>query len=212
MGREGEKCFKCGSLRRHRVAFEIYRRAGMFEDRFSPPYGTRVLHLAPEGPLHHRIRDAVGAGYMPADTRPEAYTSMQCLRLRLPGDFAFFPNGYFDFIIHNHVLEHIPGQFRDHLPEFARLLKPGGYHIFSIPGPKMSQDTEEGGEHLGSDDERLARFGQVDHYKIFGRDLPVFLSALPGGSFSWDDLSDDDRAAINVAPNSNRFLVWKKDA
>jgi phosphoglycolate phosphatase len=193
------------------VAFEVYRRAGLLEQRASPPYGTRVLHLAPEGVLHSRIVAAVGAGYMPADARPEAYTTIQCLRLRLPDGFALFPDAYFDFIIHNHVLEHIPGSFRDHLRGFARILKPGGHHIFSVPGPKGSMLTVEGGEHLASDAERLAKFGQGDHFKMFGHDLPGFLAELPGGSFAWDDLSDADRAEINVAPLSNRFLVWRKD-
>ena len=75
----------------------------------------------------------------------------------------------------------------------------------------MSRDSEEGGELLSSDDERKARFGQADHLKIFGRDLPDALATMAEGSFSWDDLSDQDRAMIGVEPNSNRFLIWRKD-
>jgi SAM-dependent methyltransferase len=210
MGRPGERCASCGSLRRHRIAFALYERFGMFSGRESPPYGMRVLHLAPEGLLHDHIRRHVGAGYMPADARPEVYTVAQCLRLFLPDDFKIFPSGYFDFAIHNHVLEHVPGTFRDHIPEFCRILKPGGYHVFSVPGPKMGMDTIEGGEHLGSDEERLRLFGQIDHFKQFGRDLPAFLAELPGGEFFWDPIADDERAALNIEPNSNRFLVWRK--
>ena len=90
--------------------------------------------------------------------------------------------------MHNHVLEHIPGTFRDHLPGFARILKPGGKMIFSVPGPRMQQMTEEGGEHLDAE-ERVARFGTPVHLKQFGRDLPDFLREMPGGSFEWDDFA-----------------------
>jgi len=210
-GRDGERCAGCGALRRHRVAYAVYHRLGLFAPRPSPPYGRRVLHLAPEAVLHDRIRDAVGAGYLPADARPEAYGRIQCLRLVLPDGFRLFPAGFFDYVLHNHVLEHIPGSFRDHLAEFGRILKPGGHLIFSVPGPKMSVLTVEGGEHLASDAERLRVFGQADHLKLFGRDLPDFLAGLPGGAFAWDPLSAAERQAIGVAENSNRFLVWRKD-
>jgi SAM-dependent methyltransferase len=160
--------------------------------------------LAPEGVLYRRIRSAIGTGYMPADARPEAYYSIDCVKMMLPDGLAMFPDGYFDFIIHNHVLEHIPGSFRDHLTEIHRVVRPGGYHIFSVPGPRISKETEEGGEHLTAE-ERMARFGQIDHLKMFGPDLPAFLEAFPGGTFGWDGLSDDKRAELNVRPKSNVF-------
>jgi hypothetical protein len=209
-GREGEQCGKCGSLRRHRVAYEVYRRTGLLTNRASPPLGTRVLHLAPEGILYKRIASVIGTGYLAGDARPEAYRGIQCLKLILPQGFDLFPDNFFDYVIHNHVLEHIPGSYKEHVSAVTRILKPGGMHVFSIPGPGMKRETEEGGEHLSSDAERLEKFGQIDHVKVFGKDLPQYLDSLEGGHFSFDDLSIEDRAQLNVPPTSSRFLIWRK--
>lgn len=209
-GRPDERCTGCGAMRRHRVAFALYERHGMLDRPDSWPSHRRVLHFAPEAVLGDRIRAVIGSGYVPADAMAEVYGKAKALRLFLPDDLGVFPDEYFDFVIHNHVLEHVPGSFRDHLLAFCRILTIGGKMIFSIPGPKMNQDTVEGGEHFATDEDRMAAFGQVDHLKVFGRDLPEYLASIPGGEFAFDDLSDDERAQIAVAPNSNRFLVWEK--
>jgi phosphoglycolate phosphatase len=196
-------------MRRHRVALEVYRRRGLLTPR-EDGAPRRVLHLAPEFLLLREITKSVGTGYICSDTNPSAYGNAQCLKLTFPAAFEIFPDDYFDYVIHNHVMEHIPGPFRDLLPQFARIIKPWGYHIFSVPGPDARNDTVEGGEHMASDAERLAAFGQEDHVRQFGKDLPEALEALPNGQFSWDKISTADRAALNVAPYSNRFLVWRK--
>ena len=36
--------------------------------------------------------------------------------------FLVSPSGFFDLIIHNHVLEHLPGSYLDHINHFYRLL------------------------------------------------------------------------------------------
>ena len=208
MGREKEKCAGCGSLRRHRVAFELYRRKGMLEHR--PANETiRVLHIAPEYILRKEITAVIGSGYICGDMNPEAYGNAKCLKLTFPKDFDIFPDDYFDYVIHNHVLEHIPGSYKEILLMFSRIIKPWGYHIFSVPGPNLRCDTVEGGEFL-TDGERTAQFGQSDHVRMFGRDLPETLKSMPNGTFSWDNISNEDRAAISVGPWSNRFLVWRK--
>ncbi len=43
-----------------------------------------------------------------------------------------FPDASFDLMISEDVFEHIPG-YRDAFVDVYRILKPGGYHIFSIP-------------------------------------------------------------------------------
>ncbi len=211
-GRPAERCVKCKSLARHRVAFAVYTRCGL-GDTGRAPGGQRVLHFAPEACLHDRILPAVGGGYICADSRPEAYKRTQCLRLVLPDGLSIFPEGYFDYVIHNHVLEHIPGRFRDHILPICRILKPGGMTIFSVPGPHLdTATTVEGGEHLPDDAERVRRFGQADHVRRFGRDLPEYMQSLPNGRFRWDDVTNDERACMSVTPGSNPFLIWRKEA
>jgi SAM-dependent methyltransferase len=207
-GRPADQCSGCRSLARHRVALEVYTRNELFTKR---PGGVRVLHFAPEACLHDKIGPVVESGYVCSDSRPEMYKKMQCLRLTLPDGLSIFPEGYFDYVIHNHVLEHIHGTFRDHIPPICRILKPGGMTIFSVPGPDPDAPTTiEGGEHLPDDAERVRTFGQADHVRRFGRDLLEFMESLPNGKFSRDDITVQDRAAISVKPGSNRFLIWTK--
>lgn len=209
-GRPAERCKTCGSLCRHRTALATYEAEGMFDGADRPPYGCRVLHLAPEKCLHTLLTRRLGTGYMPADAAPEAYPYAQSLRVFLPEGLDVFPDEYFDFIIHNHVMEHIPGPFQNTLMAQFRVLKIGGRLIFSIPGPRMSQDTVEGGEFMASDDERMAVFGQANHLKRFGRDLPGFMEGVEQGQFRFDALTWQERVAISVRPGSDRVMVWEK--
>ena len=121
------------------------------------------MHLAPEPALYPLLKDALHQGYITADAAPDIYPHAPCMKLFFPKDFEIFPNGYFSAILHNHVLEHIPGHYGDHLLEFTRLLAPAGKMIFSVPGPYAGTETREGGEHLSSDQERLEHFLQEDH-------------------------------------------------
>jgi SAM-dependent methyltransferase len=207
-GREGEKCANCGALRRHRVALEVYRRHGLC-GLGETSSSLRVLHLLPEAQLRREITAYAGTGYLMAEFRPSRPKAAQTLRLDPDDPFWIFPDDYFDFVLHNHALIYMPGQYRDTLAEIARILKPGGHHIFSVPGPDMGMDTQEGGEHL-DDDARQQTYGKYGHIKRMGKDLIETLKGMPGGQFRYDDLSNEDRARIGVTPGSNRLLLWRK--
>ncbi|MFD0918005.1 class I SAM-dependent methyltransferase [Pseudahrensia aquimaris] len=208
-GRAAEQCTQCGSKARHRIGWDVYAThlLPMMKQR---PKG-KVLHLAPEAALHDLLSDELGAGYMPADAAPERYPHAQCLKLFFPDDFTIFPDGYFDAILHNHVLEHIPGHYGDHLRAFTRLLSPGGKMIFSIPGPYLDRETIEGGEHLSSDAERLEAFLQEDHFKLIGSDFPGTLTSLVGGAVLEDGITDARRAQLSVRPGKAPFFIWQRD-
>ena len=203
-GRPAEQCARCGSLARHRTAWDVYERLLLAGER------GRVLHLAPEPALYDLLRSRLGAGYVTADAAPELYPHAPCLKLFFPRDFAIFPDGYFDAILHNHVLEHIPGHYGDHLLAFTRLLAPGGRMIFSFPGP-YADPTREGGEHLANDKERLEQFLQEDHYKLIGSDFFETLANLPGGSPVDSGLTDERRAELSVRPGKAPVFVWQRD-
>ncbi len=206
-GRPNEKCASCGSLARHRVGWEVYRNHLIGETCGE----GRVLHLAPEPWLYPKLRDTLGSGYLCADPSPEIYPHAPCMRLFFPDDFRLFPDGYFSAILHNHVLEHIPGHYGDHVLAFARLLTPGGKMIFSIPGPYTGRPTKEGGEHLSSDAERLKQFLQEDHFKMLGDDFVPTLEALPGGQLLAEGISEDQRAELSVRPGKAPFFIWQKN-
>jgi len=196
----------CGALARHRVGWAVYQKHLLSTDAAK----GRVLHLAPEPALYPLLRDHLHPGYICADAAPEIYPHAPCLKLFFPDDFAIFPGGYFSAILHNHVMEHIPGHYGDHLHAFVRLLAPGGKMIFSVPGPYKGTKTREGGEHLASDAERLEKFLQEDHFRLFGDDLIETLESLPGGTLLADGMDDPLRAGISVRPGKAPFFVWQR--
>lgn len=178
----------------------------MMEER---PAG-RVLHMAPEAALHGPLKSQLGERYITSDPRPEKYPHANCIPLYFPQDFAQFADSHFDAILHNHVLEHIPGHYGDHLVEFTRLLSSGGRMIFSFPGPYKGVPTREGGEHFTTDEERLEQFKQIDHFKMIGDDFYDVLRDLPNGNPIEDGITNEVRAGLSVRPNKAPFFVWQR--
>ncbi len=76
------------------------------------------------------------------------------------------PDQSYDAIFCNHVLEHVD-DFRKALKELYRILRFGGYLICSFPMDPNVEVIDET-EDILSETERIRRFGQVDHKRIFG--------------------------------------------
>lgn len=205
-GRPAERCSQCGSKARHRVGLDVYQ-------RFVFPmagFGVRVLHFAPEAFLHPLFAEAFGAGYVTADMVPQRYKHAAPLKIALPQGLEVFPDGYFDAVVHNHVLEHVPGHYGDHIEALLRVVKPGGLMILSVPGPYMAQVTQEGGEHLASDAQRLEKFLQEDHFKLFGHDFVSHLAELETAELLADGVTDERRAQLGVRAQKAPFFILRK--
>jgi len=187
-------CRGCGSLERHRALHHLLRERGKLDPALRG--SERCLQLAPERVTHDALMAAYGSGYTASDLAPQRYRHAQCLRLKLPDDFQKLPDGYFHLIVHNHVLEHIPGPFREHIDAFARILAKGGVMAFTIPDQAIMDGMAtsiEGGELLADDQARLTAHGQEDHYKTFGLDLIEHLHS----SFSSVECLADRRDSAN---------------
>lgn len=204
-GRKSVLCSRCNSLERHRLVHYSLTRLGYLD---SGPT-IRILHLAPEESTHRYIDPLHTAGYICADLTPSNYPHAKCLRLALPDGFDIFPNQYFDLILHNHVLEHIPGDYRSHLAQFLRLLKSGGHMVFTVPNISSSTITIQYGENLATDDERLILHGQGDHYKSFGYDFFEWFKARSDGCFMSMDIPNEVRDTLS-AP-IDQIFVFKKN-
>jgi len=206
--RDNALCVSCNSLERHRALHYLLRSNGLLENRLGL---SRCLQLAPERVTHDYLLKAYGTGYIPADLFPQMYKHAQCIKLQLPEGFEIFPNRYFDLIVHNHVLEHIPGSFRSHIDEFHRLLATGGVMAFTIPDypiTKGVKDTIEGGENLATDEDRLLVHGQTDHYKTFGVDL---IEYIKGKFVSFEALllnESDLKQKLRVEHNASGVVFW----
>ena len=85
-----------------------------------------------------------------------------------------FPDESYDMIICNHVLEHVD-DFRVALKEMYRILRPGGSFICSFPmDPNVELLDED--PSVQTDEERVRRFGQDDHRRVFGMKADRFLT------------------------------------
>ena len=74
----------------------------------------------------------------------------------------------------NHVLEHVD-DFRKALKELYRILRPGGHLICSFPMDPGVDLLDEGEGNLPAE-ERVRRFGQYDHKRVFGTHADRLLS------------------------------------
>ena len=93
--------------------------------------------------------------------------------LKLDIQATGLPNDSYDVIVCNHVLEHVD-DFRVSLNELYRILRKRGILICSFPmDPKVELLDEE--TNALSDRERISRFGQNDHKRVFGRKADYFL-------------------------------------
>lgn len=82
----------------------------------------------------------------------------------------------YDVVIANHVLEHVD-DFRIALREIYRILRPKGVFICSFPMDSKIELLDEEKEPL-SDAERVRRFGQNDHKRVFGMKADQFLTEV----------------------------------
>ena len=156
-GRPRAKCPGCGSLERHRVLWLFLERE---TDLFERP--GALLHLAPEYALLRRLSAVEGLRYVSGDL-DSALASQEMDVMDLP-----FDAGSFDFLICNHVLEHVDHDRRA-LAEIHRVLKPGGWAILMCPVDRRRARTLEDPAVI-TPAERHRVFGQSDHQRLYGRD------------------------------------------
>jgi SAM-dependent methyltransferase len=174
-GRDRARCSSCRGVERNRLMWMVLDRLG----GFAP--GKRVLHFAPELGLAKKFVSLSGDDYHGADLDIERYKSnvAKIRRIDMCTDLAAIPDASYDLILHSHVLEHVPCSVEGVLRELDRILAPDGLHFLSVPirGERTVEDLSPG----LTDAERLARFGQEDHCRLFGAaDLCALLAEVWG--------------------------------
>ena len=146
------------SLERHRL-FWLYLKN---ETSFFTSEKIKVLHFAPEQAFLKRFRKLKHLQY----TTTDLHSPIADVKADIC-DLPFEDNAY-DFIICNHVLEHIPDDTKA-MEELYRVLAPGGTAIIQVPYDKNRAVTFEDNS-ITDRDERARIFGQYDHVRIYGMD------------------------------------------
>ncbi|NNK71687.1 MAG: methyltransferase domain-containing protein [Flavobacteriaceae bacterium] len=145
------------SLERHRLLWLYLKNETNF---FTAP--LKVLHFAPEQAFYKRFKALENLDYTTTDLN-SPLADVKADICDLP-----FENDSFDFIICNHVLEHIPDD-KKAMSELYRILKKGGTAILQIPQDLSREITYEDA-NITDPKEREAQFGQYDHVRVYGRD------------------------------------------
>lgn len=154
------ECPRCGAHDRERHMLMYLENTGMLAGML----GKSVLHFAPEKRLAQRIRANNPAHYVPCDLYPTTPEIERVDMLEMQ-----FEEQSFDLVIANHVLEHVNDELKA-LSEIRRVLKPGGYAILQTPySAKLHHTWKDPG--IDDDAARLQAYGQIDHVRLFGRDI-----------------------------------------
>jgi len=182
--RENALCPCCISTERLRLEYlYLQKHTNIFDSK------NKVLHFAPESCLEWLLKKNQNIDYISGDI--EKGCAMYIVDIT---DICFGDNE-FDFVIFNHVLEHV---FDDKkaLEEVQRVLKPGGLAVITVPISQNSVATIE--KPTTSDEDRLELYGQKDHYRLYGMDFP---SRLMSAGF--------DVTTFNAKKNISTELIEK---
>ena len=156
------QCPICNSLERHRFLYYIYK-------LFIPKNkNIKLLHMAPEKAISNMFLNKKNVDYICIDLYPENFPHLpNCLKMNVLD--LKFPDNTFDFVISNHVIEHIENEEK-FIEEITRVLKPDGKAIISAPCDYNLKETFED-YTITSPEERLKAFGQEDHVRKYGTDI-----------------------------------------
>lgn len=154
-------CPFCRSHDRERHLFLYFDALGLW-DSFR---NAAVLHFAPEKHLAAKIEACAPALYVKGDLCPSRDGVDRMDVTAIP-----YAEGTFDWVICNHVLEHVPDDAAA-LREMCRVMKPGGWAVLQTPFARKLDTTRENEEGVATEAARREFYGQEDHVRLYGTDL-----------------------------------------
>ena len=174
-GRRNAGCWKCNANDKTRLLYTyLIKKAKILEQNKK----IKILHFAPESHLSKLFIDSGFINYTCGDLFEEGYHYPDYVNnidvLNIP-----YKDDYFDLILCNHVLEHIPKDI-EAMMELFRVLKNGGKAILQFPISKTLTETLEDFSVVDPS-EREKVFGQWDHVRIYGQD---YTKRLESAGFS----------------------------
>ncbi len=153
-------CPSCRSLERHRLLYLYCIERGDLTEK------EAILHFAPEAVLSQILRKAVKR-YDTADL------SGHDVDFPLNIENIDIPDGQYDAVIANHILEHVDDSKA--LAEVRRVLKTDGVFYCMVPIVEGWERSYEN-EGVADDAGRELHYGQNDHIRYYGRDFRSRLS------------------------------------
>lgn len=145
------------SLERHRLLWlYLKNETVLFEKKI------KLLHFAPEQAFYKRFKKLRNIQYDTIDINSPL--------AKIKADICDLPikENTYDFILCNHVLEHVLDDNKA-MSELYRVLKKGGTGIFQVPIDMKREKTFQD-DSITDKLERNKIFGQYDHVRIYGKD------------------------------------------
>lgn len=183
--RTNVKCPHCLSFERHRCYWPILKE---WFGSIKPGETVKLLHFSPERGLRQNIEQYASIDYWPVDINPKFDPPKG---IREVADIARlqFKENDFDFIICNHVLEHVPDD-KSGMSELHRVLKQGGKAMINVP-IKMDMKETLQDERYNTDELRKRYYGHTGHVRQYGADFA-------------DKLRDSGFKVTVLLPNENK--------
>jgi len=145
------------SLERHRLLWlYLKNETVLFEKKI------KLLHFAPEQAFYKRFKKLRNIQYDTIDINSPL--------AKIKADICDLPikENTYDFILCNHVLEHVLDDNKA-MSELYRVLKKGGTGIFQVPIDMKREKTFQD-DSISDKLERNKIFGQYDHVRVYGKD------------------------------------------
>jgi len=159
------QCPACGSTDRERHLYLFLKEIGEL-DKFE---NKLILYVAPEINFLKKIAKP-SMNFICGDLEPEKYLHLNINPFyKIDLTQITFDDATFDYVIANHILEHIP-DYKKALAEIYRVLKPKGTAILQTPFSSLIYNNFE--DFLIDTSSLKEKFyGQNDHVRIFGLQL-----------------------------------------
>ena len=156
--RDNCTCIYCGSNDRDRWQYYVLKNhTDILTETCS------VLHFAAESSNSKLIRTNKNCKYITADIQ-----AGRCDYAVDMTDMKIFDDCTFDYVIANHVLEHIQDE-ASAISELKRVLKDNGTIILSFPVCTDMMTYED--DSITTEEARWKAFGQGDHVRLYGTDF-----------------------------------------
>ena len=180
------------SLERHRLMWLYLQKESDF---FSS--NLKVLHMAPEQSFYKRFRKLKNLAYTTCDL-DSPIADVKADIQDLP-----FEDNSFDVVFCNHVLEHVEDD-KKALSELYRVMKPNGWGIFQVPIRYQLDETFEDPTIMDRK-ERIEKFGQYDHVRVYGTD---YYETLKNAGFEVEKINVSEKLSDEEI---RRFALEKNE-
>lgn len=193
-------CPWCLSTARERLVIAMLQQAAISN--------KKILHLSPEPQIHAWLKNK--ATVTTADLEPGFYRAVDAGIQAADATALPFSNEIFDWVIANHILEHIPADTVA-MQELYRVLKKGGSAVLQVPySTSLPHTLEEPG--IANAARQSALFGQKDHVRIY--QLQHYINRLTNAGFAVKVLSYNQLQSFYqyaIQPGED-FLIVQKPA